>query len=296
MSSVRSLVAILCALFLVHCVAPAQAQGKGKFLVPIPEKLERETKADESGVLQWVEFKAGRCVNCNGQKTMDCLHCERLDPKDHENCPECKLTKKATCRICGGTGDAWDILTKAPCPTCFGAGITRCFICGGAGRFPVQGGGGKPAKCGSCDATGAYKCATCDGKRFVETLPLKPSMAEGKAADLKKAIEALTATLAAVTAFQSTGDGRKDIKEYDKAISAGAKVFPALKRAGKHFEDVTKKQSKGSVWQQYADMVKNQAADAKQALEYFCKHQKRVLELCLARAEHNEPLLAPKKK
>jgi hypothetical protein len=159
----------------------------------------------------------------------------------------------------------------------------------------VEGGGKKPEKCGCCESAGAFKCQTCAGKRYVETPAVKPSVAEGKSQDLKKAIATLDGVAAAVAKFDSTGDGRKDIKLYTAMLAPGAKVFPPLARAQKHFEDAAKDQSKGAVWKHYADAVKDQGKAAKQALEYYLKHQKRVLELCLAYAEHNEPLRAKKK-
>jgi hypothetical protein len=280
---------------LVLLVPPAAGQDKkGEFLLPIPEKLERATTTDEQGLQQWAEWKAQPCVNCKGRKTMTCQHCLRFE--EGEDCPECKKTRAATCRVCAGSGEQVDVLKSAPCPSCFGAALTRCFVCNGAGRFPVTGGGDKPAKCGCCDAVGAYKCSTCDGKRLVEAPAFKPSLNDAKAQDLKKALEAVEATLAALAKFESTGDGRKDVKEHEKVTAAGARHLPPLKRAQKHFEEVSKRQAKGAVWTAYGDMVKSQAAAAKQAMEYYLKHQKRVLELCLARAEHNEPLLAQKKK
>jgi hypothetical protein len=281
---------------LLAAAVPTVLVQKGEFMLPIPEKMERATQVDDKGLQVWVPFKAEPCVNCKGSKTMQCLHCQRTEDKELETCPECKKTRTATCRVCAGTGEMFDILVRAPCPTCFGAGLTACHVCGGRGRFPVEGSGAKPEKCGCCDTVGGYKCQTCDGKRFVETPAIKPSAAEGKAADIKKAILALEAVAAELAKFESTGDGRKDIKLHDKVVAPGAQFFPPLKRQQKHFEDASKKQNKGAVWKQYSDMVKNQAKDMKQSLDYYLKHQKRVLELCLARAEHNEPLLAKQKK
>jgi hypothetical protein len=189
-----------------------------------------------------------------------------------------------------------DILVRAPCPTCFGAAMTRCHVCGGRGRFKVAEGGKKPEKCGCCDTVGAYKCQTCAGKRWVETPAIKPSVAEGKSQDLKKALAALEGVSAALAKFDSTGDGRKDIKAYAGVVGGGSKLFPPLARSQKHFEGASKDQAKGAVWKAYPDMVKAYATDTKQALEYYLKHQKRVLELCLAHAEHNEPLRANAKK
>ncbi len=282
----RTLLALLVSVFLT--VTPgAQGKDKDQFLVPIPEKLERATAPDANGVVQWVAFKAEPCVNCQGRKTMVCRHCARFEKGDHNDCPECKETKEAPCRICAGTGEMPDILVRAPCPTCFGASVTACLICNGAGRFPVAGGGDRMQKCGCCDGVGAYKCATCDGKRYVETPALKPSVGDAKVADLKKAQEALALVATALATFESTGDGRKDAKAFDKVVGPGEKYFVPLKRARKHFEDATKKMAKGSVWTHYGETVKNNLAMAKQALEYYVKHQTRLLELSLARAEQN---------
>lgn len=273
----------------------AAAQKKSEFLVPIPEKLERATKADAQGLLQFVEHKAERCPNCKGRQVMVCLHCERFDEGDCDLCPECKNSKEATCRICAGTGETVDILQRAPCPTCFGAGLTTCFVCGGRGKFPVQGGGDRKQKCGCCDGVGGYPCATCGGKRFVDLPALKPSVVEAKAADVKKAIDAIDAVAAELEKFASSGDGRKDGKALVKVTSAGGRYLPVLKRVHKHFEDAAKKQAKGAVWTHYKDSVTSDAASMKQALTYYLAHQKRVLQLCLARAEHNEQVLAGKK-
>lgn len=274
------------ALWLSAVAAPAQK--KSEFLLPVPEKLERATTPDAEGRLQFVAHKPERCPNCKGRQVMTCLHCERFDEGDCDRCPECKNTKEATCRVCAGSGETQDILERAPCPTCFGAALTRCFVCGGRGKFPVAGGGDRKQKCGCCDGVGAYPCSTCDGKRFVELPALKPSITEAKAADLEKAIAAIDAVAAELEKFASTRDGRKDAKAFAKVTAAGGKYLPVLKRAQKDFEETAKKQAKGAVWTQYGDMVAAQAESAKQTLGYYLAHQKRVLELCLARMKANE--------
>lgn len=287
----KTILSILAALAVLACAAgtaPAQEPAPGQFLVPIPEKLERATTTDDDGVLQWAEYEAERCVNCKGQKWMPCLHCQRFDEGDCEDCPECHNTKKAVCRICAGTGEMPDILERAPCPSCFGASITRCFVCNGRGQFPVAGGGDRLQKCGCCDGKGGYACQTCDGQRWVETPKLKPSVGEAKLKDLRKALETLDKVAEAVAGFESVGDGRKDIKTYSKALAPAARYFPPLRRAQKHFEGSTKDQTKGAVWKHYADTVKASAEAAKQSLEYYLKHQRQLLGLCIARAEVNE--------
>lgn len=266
----------------------APAQEKIQLLVPIPEKLERATEQGEDGKLVWAKYEPERCVNCKGQKTTGCLHCERFDPGACEECPECENTKKATCRICAGTGVMPDILEKAPCPTCSGAAVTRCFVCGGRGQFPVEGGGDKPQKCNCCDGKGAYECETCDGERFVDTPKLKPSVAEADLDDLEKALAALEKVSEDLAAFESSGDGRKDIKAFAKLVKPGQRYFPALRGVAKHFEVSSKSQAKGAVWKGYEARVAENSGTLKHALAYYLKHQKRLLELCIARARHNE--------
>ncbi|HLU39145.1 MAG TPA: hypothetical protein VK081_07150 [Planctomycetota bacterium] len=296
MKSLRNSVVGSAALVLFMVAPAAQKSASEQFLVPIPEKLERATVTDAQGAKQWAPYKAERCVNCKGRAVMACLHCERFDPGDCDSCPECKNTKEATCRVCYGTGEMADVLERAPCPTCFGAALTRCFVCGGRGKFPVQGGGERPQKCSSCDATGAYPCTTCGGKRYVELPALKPSAAEAPSAELKKALAALDAVEAALRDLQSTGDGRKDAKAFAKVGAAGGKYLPVMKKVQKHFETVSRAQSKGATWVQYPEMVQNQMETARHALDYWIKHQRRVLQLCLARAEHNESVLAEQEK
>lgn len=282
------------ALALLPAALPAQKTAE--FLVPIAAKLERPTQTDAEGLLQFAPHQKERCVNCKGRQVMTCLHCARFDPGDCESCPECKNTTEATCRICAGTGEMPDILQRAPCPTCFGAALTPCFVCGGKGKFPVAGGGDRKQKCGCCDGKGAYPCSTCDGKRHVDLPVRKPTVTEAKAADLEKAIAALGAVAKELEEFASTGDGRKDAKAFAKVAAAGGRHLPAMKAVQKHFDEVSKRQAKGAVWTHYADAVKSQADSCKQALAYYLEHQQRVLQLCLARAVHNEEVLAAKKK
>lgn len=257
------------------------------FLVPIPERLERATEKDENGVLQWAKFEAPECVNCKGTKKMTCRHCERMDDGACPDCPECHNTREATCRVCAGEGKMPDILERAPCPTCAGAALTRCSMCGGMGVMSIAGDGDNKSKCVSCKGKGGYACGTCDGKRWVPTPKMKPSFAEGKLADYKKLADALEKVSAALGSFESTGDGRKDMKAMAKVLAPGLKQFPAFAGAQKHFEAEKKGESNGSVFTKYADTVREHTAFVKQQLDYYIKHQRRVLELVIARAEAN---------
>jgi hypothetical protein len=295
MEFTRHVVLVLLALLASRAPAAAQ-EDKDPFIIPIPEKIERPTSKDAQGLLQFDAHKAEKCMTCKGRQVTTCQMCVRFDEGDCDMCAECKNTKEAKCRLCAGSGEMFDLLERAPCPSCFGGAVQRCFICNGRGKFPVQGGGKKPEKCISCKGTGAFKCMTCDGKRCVELPPLKPSVLEAKAVDIKKAIEAIDAVAAENKRFMSTGDGRKDGPAFAKVTDAGAKLIPVLKKVHKHFEAVSKEQTKGSGWTAYEEMVNNQVDFTKDSLRYFLEVQKRALQLLLARAEHNEPLQAAQKK
>ena len=163
------------------------------------------------------------------------------------------------------------------------------------GPVPVEGGGKRDQKCGCCKGKGAYDCTTCKGERAVEPPKLKPSVAEAKAQDLRKALEALAEVQAALDKFESSRDARKDMKAIARVVKPGFKYFPVLKRFAKQFDIATKAQTKGAVWTSYVDNVVAHADLMKRSLDYYLKHQKRVLELSLARAEHNEKVASGKK-
>jgi hypothetical protein len=283
----RTLLLVL-TFFLAASAAHAQAKKPEPFLIPDPARYERATETDADGLLQWIVFEAERCPNCKGQKTMTCRHCERFDDGDCEDCPECHNTRKAACRICGGSGETHDILEKAPCPTCSGAAVTRCFVCNGKGSFLVEGGGDRRQKCGCCDGVGGFPCGTCKGERFVAPPKLKPSVGDASAKDLLKAMETLEKVIEGVSGFESGGNARNDIKAVAKILGPASRYFPPLKDANKHFESSTKDQTKGAVWKHYEESVATSAGSFKWSLEYYLTHQKRVIELSLKRAEHNE--------
>ena len=125
MRTVQRTLALVLTFFVAVSAAHAQAKKPEPFLIPDPARYERAVETDAEGLQQWVVFEAQRCPNCNGQKTMTCRHCERFDDGDCEDCAECHNTRKAACRICGGSGETHDILEKAPCPTCSGSDSAR---------------------------------------------------------------------------------------------------------------------------------------------------------------------------
>ncbi len=259
-----------------------------------PDKLERETKKDDAGFLQWKKFETAPCPTCKRSKKHECPHCARAERT--KSCLECKrdVSKDpegkgaAPCRICNATGKTIDILEQSPCPGCMGAGVQVCMVCGNEGSFPIKGGSKKPAKCGCCKGKGGYPCTVCKGKRFVTPFKLKPSVAEAKLKDLRAALKGVEKAHSNLAGFASKGEGRKDAKAFAKILKPAEKYLPSLKGTTKFYVAVSKAHTKGSMWVGYGDMQNNMTESFRQSIQYFLERQKRVLELCIARQEHNE--------
>lgn len=293
----RALVPLLAALaaLLALSGAPLPAQeGQGQKFV-VPGTYERATTTDEEGLLQWAPYEAPQCPNCEGRKKVTCPHCARFE--DNKKCIECEMTKEATCRACTGLGHFPDPLEKVHCPGCMGAGFFACFICGGRGVQKVTGSGDRIFDCVGCKGDGGYRCGVCKGERLVEVVRLRPSLDRAKAKDVEKAREEVAAALEAAGKFEPSGgkNARKDVKDYLKLVKDCAKVLPPMKRAPKAFEDVMKEIYAGSIYIGHEENEANAIRLWKANNLYYLAHQQRLLELALARAEHNEKVLEDKK-
>ena len=112
MSSLKTSLLLLSLLFAAAATLPAQG---ARFL--IPERIERQTEADDEGLQQWAKWPALKCPSCKGAGKATCQTCARFGP-DAKSCPECKRVKglKAPCRVCAGEGKILDPLEVAPCP------------------------------------------------------------------------------------------------------------------------------------------------------------------------------------
>lgn len=288
----KSLVTFLLMLSAPPLAAQQPKPVELKFL--IPEKIERATRTDEQGLLQWAPFEAQQCATCNGTKESGCKHCERLD--EAPNCPECKGTRKAPCRPCGAVGTFPDPLEHAHCPGCQGAALFPCVVCGGRGWQKVTGSGDKQFDCVACRGKGAYECEVCDGKRLVESGPAKPGLAEADKKDLEKVLKPVEAMLEGLEKFEPTGaNARKEQKELIAILQKGAKVLPPIKQSPKALDDVMKKVAAGSVFQGHEERAAAALKTWAEQTKYYLKLQKRILELCLQRAEANEKTLAEQK-
>lgn len=278
---------------LVAIAATAPATAQSYFL---PDRYEIATEDDAEGMQQFAKSELPQCVNCKGRTVATCMTCARFE--NHEHCIECDMKpEEATCRGCAGLGHFPDPLEHAHCPGCMGAGFIMCMVCSGRGFQRVEGSGEKKLNCVSCKDTGGWACTICDGKRLVEVAKPKPDLQRAKLDRLQKA-QALVVKLHADLKDQKWlgKNTRKDVKNYVKMLKPAAAVLPPLKRTGKTFEKVIKKTQAGSVFQGYAE---NERATIKQWIErnlYYLQHQQRLLELAIARAEHNEKVAAEAKK
>lgn len=272
---------------------PAQ---EGGIRIPIPEKIERATKADDKGVLQWEAWPDVKCPNCNGSGKAKCTTCTRL--MEELGCPECKRNKErtVTCRVCAGAGKLPDPLEKVLCPGCQGAGFLLCMVCGGGGGMKIDK-AKQVSKCPACGGDGAWKCAGCSGNRLVEVAAVKPSLKDGTAPNLAKAIAATDQTLKDLEAFVPAGGdkARKEMKALSKVLETAGAVHPAIKRMPKAFEDYMGKIFAGAQFQGYAETQANAMNLVKNNTEYYLKHQKRMMELAQKRAEANEKLAGEQK-
>ncbi|MBP8301144.1 MAG: hypothetical protein KA020_12320 [Planctomycetes bacterium] len=294
---VLPVVRLLLVLALAAVVSAQKKKEAPQFRYQMPEKIEREVAKDAAGYLQWGEYKPIKCVTCEGTGKTLCATCERA-PEDTPKCIECQRNKEleAVCRVCAGVGTFPDPLAKVSCPECHGAGFFLCTLCGGDGRIKTQGGGDRYGTCPMCRGDGGYKCGVCAGERLVETASLKPSLKDASSALLTKAIATTDQMLTALTAFEPAAkNSRKETKELAKILEKGKDVFPPMKRAPKALEEVMNKVYGGSAYVDYKEREANAMAVFKANCEYYLKHQKRMMELALKRAEANEKLAAENK-
>ncbi len=293
MAHARPFVCFLFALVAALATAVAQDDGIRYFH---PEKFERATKTDEAGMVQWADHAQLKCPTCSGTGQMKCSTCARY-PDEAKKCPDCKRAedKKAPCHACAGTGTFPDPLEKALCPGCRGAGYLLCGCCPGSGILKV-GDDKRWSACPGCRGEGAVVCNVCAGKRLVEVAALKPSLRDANAAALKKAMESTDKLLADLAAFAPTAkNSRKESKALAEIIQSTGPLYPALKRVPKALDEVMKRTYPGANFQGQAQREVDSMGRIRSNVEYYVKHQRRMLELAQKRAEANEKLAAENK-
>jgi len=279
---------------LLTLLAAVAARGSAQSYF-LPSAYEIATEDDAGGLQQFKKSEPLECVNCKGRTVATCMTCARFE--NHEHCIECNMKPaEATCRGCAGLGHFPDPLEKVHCPGCMAAGFIVCMVCGGRGYQLVAGSGDKRLNCVACKDQGGWPCAICKGQRLVEVARPKPDLRRAKLAKLQKARELVAQLHADLKAYKWLGKNtRKDYKNYVKMLKPAAAVLPPLKRTGKAFDAVLKKTQSGSVFKSYQE---REQATIKQWIErnlYYLEHQQHLLDLAIARAEHNEKVLADAK-
>jgi hypothetical protein len=204
------------------------------------------------------------------------------------------MTKQTDCTTCGGSGEPPDPLEQVQCPACWGNGCHPCDRCGNEGSFDLPGYGSKPKKCACCKGEGGYPCGVCRGDQLVEVLRLKPSLGEADLEDLQKAKEALAETEKQLEALTFTGDWRDDAKAYQDTLKAASRYLPHLRKCGREAEDILKRLTK-------EEQLTNAKESRTRALQRFVTFNRlhlvvqiQVLDLCIARQEHNQKVMAEK--
>lgn len=274
--------------------ASAQKQ-KAEIFYLDPDKVERTTKPDAQGVLQWDEWKHA-CPSCKGQKTTPCLLCDRVD--DNKHCIGCGGKRVATCWTCGGVGVIPDPLDKVLCPGCRGAALMVCQTCRGLGTRKIKYGPGteKSVTCPVCKGEGGWKCGVCGGSRLVETLSTKPALRDAPLATLKKAKEQVDALAKVIDGILPSSDPRRDVKEFGKALGSATTFLDPLRRSPKVCEDIMGKTLAGSQW---ADHKETEARTFKVMQDdhvYYLKWVQRMIDAAIARAEANDKAAVDKPK
>lgn len=289
----RSLLLLIC--FALGVALPASAQDAPRFL--IPEKIERATKADDAGMLQWEAWSETKCESCSGTGKAKCITCARFSD-DAASCPECKRNaeREVACRPCAGAGTLPDPLEKVTCSGCMGASFLLCMVCGGGGRLKV-GGAKQWSACPACRSDGAFKCGVCNTTRQVETAGVKPSLKDANVATLAKAAAATDTALKDLAAFSPGGGqkARKEMKALANIFQTAGAHHPSLKRLAKAFDDYFGKTEAGAQFQGHEEHQVNAMNLVKGNAEYYLKHQKRMIELASKRAEANAKLAAEQK-
>lgn len=277
--------------------AAAQNADHVEIRTLIPEKIERATKTDDAGMIQWADHVPIKCQTCAGTGKHKCPTCERF-PEEIKTCVECKRTKEreVVCHACAGLGHFADPLDKAPCSACNNAGLLLCLMCGGSGGIRAEGSGETRLSCPGCRGDGGFKCGVCNGTKLVEVAAPKPNLRDANAATLAKAIATADTMLQQLGQFTPAGkNSRKETKEIVRMLSLGAALFPPLKRTPKVLEDYMGKTYGGSGFQGHEEREANAMNIVKKSAEYYLKHQKRMMELAHKRAEANEKLAAANK-
>lgn len=277
------------AVLLTAVVLTAAASVPAQVRQKIPDvNFQRGFETDADGYRQFTRWEV-ECGECRGMKATACQGCK---DRDIPHCTECDGTKRAKCRTCSGTALPPDPLVEVICPYCIGTGWFDCAQCVGAGNFKVNqtDGSVKIQKCGSCKEVGRFSCDPCDGKRRIPVVLVdKKSPTEADRKDLEDARETLAECEQLLLAIDFEQRSSKIEKQIVDSVRKAGKYLPALRRMQKTLEVTQKGLTKAAaIYEQYDTKVLNVYYIFTDRSIYLIRHQLRVLDLCIERAEFNE--------
>ncbi|MFT4514133.1 MAG: hypothetical protein ACI89X_000815 [Planctomycetota bacterium] len=290
MRSIKTLLLLLTLFVAAGATLTSELSAQGA-RVKHPQKTERATAPDENGLQQWVEWQGQKCKYCKGVGKSQCVTCKSF-PADSKICPECERKDKdkqlVTCRVCIGEGTLPDPLKVVPCAGCVGAGMWLCTVCQGGGVLRL-GTAKRWSACPACRGKGGFDCNGCKGKRVMAPVQTKPPLSEAPPDKIQKALKAIDATIVRFSDIQPVAGpkARKAVKSLTSAFDSFKKVNPTFKVLSKQTKVYMSKIFSGSNIKGHEENELNTLNMIKDNAEYYLKHQKRMLELALKRAELN---------
>lgn len=258
-------------------------------LEKIPEvDFERETELDEEGKQQFKAFDV-RCETCQGLKIDTCRNCDKRDISD---CMVCNDEKRVPCYVCTGEGKLLDPLVEMACPYCKASAWYACGQCAGVGFFyeNLQDGSRIERPCGACKKVGGFECSVCEGERRIDTVRVKRELpTEADLDDLRDTREELAACLEELEPFEPKGRASKTTKALEKLLARPGRTYEPLGDMLDLLEEVQKGLVKaGSGYKNFEERQNHQFLVFRDRSVHLLRHQLRVLDLCIERAEFNE--------
>ena len=275
--------------FLCIALFVGMAAAALQTLEKIPDvNFERAVEVDANGHQQFAAWDV-KCEACRGLREWECMGCK---DRDLPNCSECKGTKKAPCRVCAGVGKLPDPLLEHICTYCRGSSWYDCAQCAGAGLFYETSPGGERLEkpCGACKKVGRYACNPCGSKRLVETLRVKRKpLTEVSLGDLRELRTEVAGWEAELALLEPLDRAAKTEKALEKIVARPGRTLPPLKDMLVLLEEVQKGLSRaGAGYQNYEERQNHQFRLFRDRSIHMLRHNLRVLDLCIARAEFNE--------
>ena len=120
--------------------------------------------------------------------------------------------------------------------------------------------------------------------------------ADATAKNLMKARAKLQKTLGKLQKLPINSQENKTTKAFNKILDPGARTYKSLKDVKAMMKAALKAARVGSAYTNHGQTVLSEYMHYQDRTVYLLQYQIRVIDLCLARAENNEKVLAEKKK